>query len=150
MSHADESVLTVINQTDLTLPVSHSDLSDVLSAVEELREVTFKSIECVYVDEEEIVRINKEHLNRDYVTDVISFHYHEPNSTEDLEGTVVMCAERITTQADEFNASSEKQEFLRIAAHGMLHISGLEDSSSEEKQHMTECENNVLESLNYA
>jgi rRNA maturation RNase YbeY len=150
MSQPDAPVLTLINHSKSNIPVSEHELREVLSAVEGLRKVSFSTLECVYVEEDDIVRINKEHLNRDYITDVISFHYHEKESTENLEGTVVMCVGRISEQAQEFDASSEKQEFLRIAAHGMLHVSGLDDSSADDKKNMTELENQILETLNYA
>jgi rRNA maturation RNase YbeY len=96
------------------------------------------------VDEDEIVRINKDHLDRDYVTDIITFRYDEPEDKEQIEGTMFCCAPRITEQAKEFN-ESPKREFLRIYIHGLLHLIGYEDKSDEQKKLMTGKENTYMD-----
>lgn len=101
-------------------------------------------IELVYVDESEIQRINRDHLQHDYVTDIITFSYHEPD--EPIETTLFCCARRISAQAAEFK-QSEKTEFERVLIHGLLHACGYDDKSREEKKRMTELENHYLYQL---
>jgi rRNA maturation RNase YbeY len=95
------------------------------------------------VDEDEIVRINKEHLDRDYVTDIITFRYDESDA-DAIEGTMFCCAPRIAEQAEEFN-ESRKREFLRIYIHGLLHLIGYEDKSDQQKKEMTAKEETYLD-----
>lgn len=134
--------IQIFNQTDLNLPVSSSTFREIASLIAENEGCDFKLLEIVYVDEDEIVIINKEHLDRDYVTDIITFRYDEENDQE-IEGTLFCCAPRIIEQANEFNESPEK-EFLRIYIHGLLHLGGYEDKSNPQKQQMTDKENTYL------
>lgn len=106
----------------------------------------FAEVELVYVHEEEIVRVNREFLQRDYVTDIISFRYDESESNDEIEGSLVCCAPRITEQAGEFG-QTEKEEFLRIFVHGMLHLIGYDDDTESKKNKMTELENYFLAKL---
>ena len=101
-------------------------------------------IELVYVDESEIQRINREHLQHDYVTDIITFSYHE--SDEAVEATLFCCAPRISAQAGEFG-QPEKTEFERVLIHGLLHACGYDDAGKDEKKLMTHLENHYLDRL---
>lgn len=135
--------IQVYNETSREIPIADSlyqKLADVLSQKEKCR---FNFIEVVYVDEDEIVRINNEHLDRNYVTDIITFRYHESDS-DAVEGTMFCCAPRIAEQAEEFNESQER-EFLRIYIHGLLHLIGYEDKSDQQKKEMTAKEETYLD-----
>ncbi len=96
----------------------------------------------VYVDEEEINRLNKEHLDRDYVTDIITFRYDDSDNSA-IEGTMFCCAPRIMEQADELGEPVER-EFRRIYIHGLLHLAGYDDESNDQKKLMTAKENAYL------
>lgn len=139
-------ILQFFNESDTEVPLSQADASRILALVEQHEAVTFEMVELVYVDEAEIVRINKEHLDRDYVTDIISFRYDDGEAADDnsaIEGTLFCCAPRIAEQANEFGEPIE-QEFQRIFIHGLLHLVGYDDSSKDEKQRMTDLENKYL------
>lgn len=142
----DSSPLQILNQTSLILPFEESEAQALIAEIEKEQKCSFSSIELVYVKEEEIVRINKEFLQRDYITDIISFRYDEDESNADIEGSLVCCAPRIKEQAAEFN-QTEKQEFLRILVHGLLHLIGYDDQSDDEKIEMTRLEDHFLASL---
>lgn len=142
---SSESVLSVHNPSHFELPVKKSVLERLLQLVETEEKVTFSLVEVVYVDEENIIEINKEYLDRDYVTDIISFNYEdEPGNS--IEGTLYCCAPRIAEQSGEMETDAE-QEFYRIFIHGLLHLVGYEDSTTEEKEAMTKLENHYLEHL---
>lgn len=135
--------IQIFNQSELSIPINQEDCLAVTQQLESTEGCSYRFIEVVYVDEEEIVRINKEHLNRDYVTDIITFRYDDSELCQEIEGTMFCCAPRIKEQAQEFNESIER-EFLRIVIHGLLHLAGYEDQSTEEKQKMTEKEDYYL------
>ena len=98
-------------------------------------------LELVYVDEAEILRINREYLQHNYVTDIITFSYHEPGAP--VEATLFCCAPRISAQAKELN-QPETAEFERVLIHGLLHACGYEDGTPEEKNRMTRREDHYL------
>ncbi len=138
--------IQIFNQSETSLPLSQSDYENLTKAVSRKEDISFKFIEVVYVDEEEIVNINKEHLNRDYITDIITFRYSNSTDFHHIEGTLYCCAPRIVEQAKEFNETKE-QEFKRIFVHGLLHLAGYDDQSDEAKETMTTKENFYLSGL---
>ncbi len=148
---SDSSPLQILKQTELTIPFEEYEAELLLNLIQNEQKCSFSFVELVYVDEQEIVRFNKEFLNRDYVTDIISFRYDdddekENNANSDIEGSLICCASRIQEQALEFN-QSEKQEFLRILIHGLLHLIGYDDQTPEDKSEMTRLEDHFLSKI---
>ena len=136
--------LQIFNTTKLALPISENTAHKLLEAIQKGEEVIFESVEVAYVDEQEIVRINKEFLSRDYITDIISFRYDDDSyDNEGIEGTLYCCLPRIIEQADEFG-EDKTTETYRILAHGLLHLCGYDDQTDSEKAKMTELENLYL------
>tara|TARA_R110002096_G_scaffold231766_4_gene421500 strand:- start:4274 stop:4738 length:465 start_codon:yes stop_codon:yes gene_type:complete len=145
------SPLQILIQTELTVPFDDSEAELLVNLIQSEQQCSFSFVELVYVDEQEIIRVNKEFLSRDYVTDIISFRYDdednpENNSNSDIEGSLICCAPRIKEQALEFN-QPEKLEFLRILVHGLLHLIGYDDQTPEEKAEMTRLEDHFLSKL---
>ncbi|MEL7834701.1 rRNA maturation RNase YbeY [Fodinibius sp. Rm-B-1B1-1] len=138
--------IQVFNQTDAPLPFDEHLLSDIAQQIADHEECSFNFVEVVYVDEAKIIEINKEHLDRDYVTDIISFRYDDAETNDNIEGTLFCCAPRIKEQAHEFD-ESEQREFLRIYIHGLLHLVGYDDQSQETKEQMTGKENFYLHKI---
>lgn len=141
----------VFNESGIEIPLTNADFEVILETVQTGEKVTFGFIEIVYVDEKTIIEVNKEHLGRGYVTDVITFTYEDSDDEElnaldgtDIDGTIYMCAQRIAEQAEEFG-TDQAQEFKRIIIHGLLHLCGFDDSTEELKQAMTQKENHYLQ-----
>jgi len=120
-------------------------------------------LEIVCVDETQIVDINKEYLDRDYITDVITFSYDDPeeggrfpdpskeannssHSTAVIEGTIYCCVPRILEQAKEWDQVPSK-EFSRVIIHGLLHLMDYEDHTAELKEIMRKKEDQHLAEL---
>lgn len=135
--------IQVFNQSVCTIPIEDSIYPKIAATIADEEQSSINFVEVVYVDEDEIVRVNNEHLDRDYVTDIITFRYDDASTKKDIEGTMFCCAPRIIEQAEEFNESIE-QEFLRIYIHGLLHLIGYEDKSEKQKQQMTAKEDTYL------
>jgi len=136
----------LFNESSLSLPLEPPTLKHIPSLLEKHEACQFKWVELVFVGKEAIVEINKKHLSRNYVTDIISFRYDEDTSNNAIEGTLYCCAPRIQEQAIEV-AQTPKQEFARIIIHGLLHLVGYEDQSPDEKETMTQKENFYLSKL---
>ena len=140
----------LFNTTKLDFPVAESTINKVIKLFTQRHSCTIEFVEIVLVDEEEIRRINREYLQKDYVTDIISFHYHDTNETKDtlitpsLEGTMYCCLPRIIEQSTEFNVDVNT-ECLRIVVHGLLHILGYEDSTVKQKETMTTEEDAIIQ-----
>lgn len=135
--------IQVFNETSREIPISASLYQKLAGTLSQKENCRFNFVEVVYVDEDEIVRINKEHLDHNYVTDIITFRYDESNS-DGIEGTMFCCAPRIVEQAAEFD-ESPRREFLRIYIHGLLHLIGYDDKSDQQKKEMTGKEETYLD-----
>lgn len=134
------------NETDLRLPLDEKVALKITGAVFQGENRSCSLLEIVFVDDAEILRINQEHLQHDYVTDIITFPYHE--GEEDIEGTLFCCATQIIRQATEEKILTGT-EFARILIHGVLHLCGYEDAQPAQKQRMTEKENYYLNQLEF-
>lgn len=105
------------------------------------------SLSFVFCSDSYLHDINVEYLNHDTLTDVITFQYSEPDSTE-IEGDIFISIDRIKENATQFQVTFE-QELFRVMVHGTLHLLGYGDKSPEEKTQMTEKENFYLKRLKY-
>lgn len=135
----------IYNETSLFVPLDQHTARQVLDNIKSGEHKDFAQIEVVYVTEEEIVRINREHLGKNYVTDIITFPYHESPS-DPVEGTLFCCAHRIYEQSRDYE-ENDKTEFLRIFIHGVLHLCGYNDATDHEKSVMREKEDYYLKNL---
>lgn len=135
----------IFNPSEEALPFDHHEVTAIFRAIEQNEEVAFQAVEIVFTDEDGIIEINKIYLQREYVTDIISFRYDEQQDKQ-IEGTLYCCAPRIYEQSKEFDTDPGK-EFLRIIIHGLLHLAGYDDQSPAQKQQMTDLEDHYLEKV---
>lgn len=138
--------LTVHNPSGFALPLSRDILEKIQNKIEASEKVTFSQVELVFLEEHEIVEINKKHLNREYVTDIISFRYDDADGNQNIEGTLCCCAPRIAEQSAEF-MTSQREEFSRVFIHGLLHLVGYDDQTKDDKERMTRLEDYYLSEI---
>jgi len=108
------------------------------------------------VNPKTIEKINKQFLNHDGVTDVISFDYSDypeidpqlnnPRADSYLYGEIYICPQVAGEQAKQFNTTTD-EEIVRYAIHGILHIKGYDDLTSIEFKKMRKMENKVISEL---
>lgn len=94
----------------------------------------------IFCSEEKILEINRQYLNHDYFTDIITFDYSEKNV---ISGDIFISPETLKTNAIQFNVTYE-EELLRIIIHGILHLCGQDDKTPESKLQMTAKEDKAL------
>ncbi len=95
-------------------------------------------VNVVFVDEKEILRINKAYLNHHYVTDVISFNHERPpfDTGEPWAfGDVYVCYQVARKNAAQFK-HTYLQEMMMYAVHGCLHLSGMDDHAPQDRAEM--------------
>ncbi len=121
-------------------------------------------VSLTLVSEEEIQRLNKEFRDKDAVTDVLSFPMLEfdgtqvptdlmisedmlnPDTKEILLGDIVICTDRVLSQAAEYG-HSQKREYAFLIAHSMLHLLGYDHMEEQERQEMEEKQRAILEHI---
>lgn len=87
----------------------------------------------VFCDDEKILEVNRNFLQHDYYTDIITFDYCED---EIVSGDIFISVERVGENAILHNTEF-KHELLRVLAHGILHLIGFQDKSAKKKKEMT-------------
>jgi rRNA maturation RNase YbeY len=80
--------------------------------------------------------VNKEFLNHDYFTDVISFNYSFANN---VIGEIYISEDTMRRNSIEYNVDFDN-EMLRVMIHGVLHLAGYDDRTKAEKQKMRQLE----------
>ncbi|SRR6056297_178694 len=98
-------------------------------------------INVIYTNNEEILELNKQYLNHNYFTDVISFPY---DFNHGINGDVFISCDKVSKNAEDYKTSF-LDELLRVTIHGILHLTGYKDSTPEEKQQMRKKEDYYLE-----
>lgn len=97
-------------------------------------------IQYIFCDDEYLLNINKEYLQHDFYTDIITFDYVKGKK---ISGDIFVSLQRISENADEFSID-KSIELKRVLAHGLLHLCGYKDKTEAEQHLMTEKENFYL------
>jgi rRNA maturation RNase YbeY len=98
------------------------------------------TVNVIVMDNEGIQKINNQYLKHDYPTDVISFKMEE----NVFEAEVYVSVEMAKINAEEFK-SNWREELVRYAIHGVLHVLGYDDTTEEGRAAMRKKENKYLE-----
>ncbi len=93
-----------------------------------------------FCNDEYILDTNRQFLQHDYYTDIITFDYTRKNR---ISGDIVISLDTVSSNADEFKVSY-KSELLRVIIHGVLHLCGINDKGPGEREIMEEAENKAL------
>ena len=97
---------------------------------------SLKDLSLVFTDDEYLLEVNKQYLNHDYFTDVITFDYSELPS---VSGDVMISLDRVKDNAHSMELSYEL-EFYRVVFHGVLHLCGYKDKMKDDVSLMREKE----------
>jgi rRNA maturation RNase YbeY len=89
-------------------------------------------INYIFCDDDYLLEINKQYLDHDTLTDIISFDYSIGN---ELHGDIFISIERVYENAIDFNVNFE-EELKRVMAHGVLHYCGYKDKNEEDEKLM--------------
>ena len=95
-----------------------------LSENKKLSQVSF-----IFISDEEILELNRKHLQHDYYTDILTFDLSE--SQESIFSEIYISIDRVRENAKQLNTPSS-QELLRVIVHGVLHLCGYGDKKKSE------------------
>ena len=95
----------------------------------------------IFCSDEYILDVNKQHLNHDYFTDIITFNY---NIDDVISGDVFISYDTIKSNAVEYSNGSVQDELDRVVIHGVLHLIGFNDKTEELQVEMTKQEDIAL------
>lgn len=99
------------------------------------------SLSIIFCSDDYLLDINKQFLNHDFFTDIITFNLS--GSDKLIEGEIYISVDRVKENASK-NFVSIKDELHRVIFHGVLHLCGYKDKAVSEKKVMTMMENECL------
>ncbi|MBQ6760633.1 MAG: rRNA maturation RNase YbeY [Prevotella sp.] len=101
---------------------------------------TVGEVGYLFCDDEKILEVNREYLQHDYYTDIITFDYDEGDQ---INGDLVISLDTVRTNAELFGKTYE-EELHRVIIHGILHLCGINDKGPGEREIMEAAENKAL------
>ncbi len=106
---------------------------------------TLGEVIVVLCSDEFLLDMNKQYLDHDYYTDIITFDYVEKNV---ISGDLFISLDRVNENADNYGISQLK-ELYRVVLHGVLHLVGYKDKTDEEQEEMTKMEEFYLAKIDF-
>lgn len=98
----------------------------------------------IFCNDERILEVNREYLQHDYYTDIITFDYTEGDT---ISGDLFISLDTVRTNSEQFG-TSYAEELHRTIVHGILHLCGINDKGPGEREVMEAAENRALSMRN--
>ncbi len=98
----------------------------------------------IFCDDARIIEVNRQYLQHDYYTDIITFDYTRGRR---LRGDMYISLDTVRSNAGERGIPYEC-ELLRVIIHGVLHLCGIDDKGPGRREIMESHEDKSLEILN--
>ena len=132
------SISLFTEEIEFTYP-EESKLKEWIFSVLKSEQFTLHYINIIFCSDDFLLHLNKEHLEHDYYTDILTFQYeHEP-----IEGELFISVDRVRDNADRLEVAPE-DELNRVVIHGVLHLMGYKDKSQKDVRLMRQKEDEYL------
>ena len=94
----------------------------------------------IFCSDDRIIEVNRQFLNHDYFTDIITFDY---SSHKRIGGDMFISLDTVKSNAELFQRAYN-EELMRVVIHGVLHLCGINDKGPGEREIMEAHENAAL------
>ncbi|MDD2437334.1 MAG: rRNA maturation RNase YbeY [Massilibacteroides sp.] len=101
------------------------------------------TISYIFCSDKKILEVNRQYLQHDYYTDIITFDYTEKSV---ISGDLFISLDTVHTNAEKFGTVYD-EELHRTIIHGILHLCGINDKGPGEREIMEANENEALAML---
>lgn len=115
-------------ETDFQLE-NESKYEDWIDSIIESEDKEPGEINYIFCDDDYLLEINKQYLDHDTLTDIISFDYCIGDL---ISGDIFISIDRVKDNAQEYDVSFNN-ELLRVMSHGILHYCGYKDKTQDEQ-----------------
>lgn len=111
------------------------------------------SIAYIFCNDDKILEVNRQYLQHDYYTDIITFDYCEDEemmgNKNTISGDLFISLDTVRTNAEK-QGTTYDEELHRVIIHGILHLVGINDKGPGEREIMEAAENKALALLKKA
>ena len=94
----------------------------------------------IFCSDEKILEVNRQYLQHDYYTDIITFDYSEGDR---ISGDIFISIDTVRSNAEKYGTNFD-DELHRVIIHGILHLCGLKDKSEADSKKMRKAEDKAL------
>ena len=129
------------NTIDVDMPaLPQHETSAWVRAVAESYGKRVGEVAYVFCNDEKILEVNRQFLQHDYFTDIITFDYTEGQR---IGGDLFISLDTVRSNSELVGAAYER-ELLRVIVHGVLHLCGINDKGPGEREIMEAHEDRAL------
>ena len=136
-------------QTDgVKMPaIRRRDISAWIKAVAATYGKRVGDIGYIFCNDEKILEVNRQYLQHDYYTDIITFDYSDDalltGRKNTISGDLFISLDTVRTNAEQ-QGTTYDEELHRVIIHGILHLCGINDKGPGEREIMEAEENKAL------
>ncbi len=117
-----------------------------LKFVIETEGFTLNQLNYIFCSDEYLLNMNREHLQHDYYTDIITFDTSD--NEKQVEGEIYISTDRVKENAENLSIEFD-EELRRVIVHGVLHLVGYIDDTEASKGKMRQKEDFYLKNYKY-
>lgn len=121
-------------------PLDYALVEKWITEVAATHQKMVSGLSYIFCDDEYILDVNRQFLNHDYYTDIITFDYCRGKM---LRGDMVISLDTVATNAQAVG-QDPRRELLRVIIHGVLHLCGINDKGPGEREIMETNEDKAL------
>ena len=105
-----------------------------------------RGVHVALVSDAEMAELHDRFMGDPSTTDVLTFDLREHRDAAELEGEIAVCVDAARRQARQWRVSV-REELLRYAIHGVLHLLGYDDDVPARRRRMRRAEDRILKML---
>ena len=120
--------------------INRTKVREWIKAVAAIYQKKVGDIAYIFCNDEKILEVNRQYLQHDYYTDIITFDYCEGNR---LSGDLFISLDTVHSNAEMLH-TDYNTELHRVIIHGVLHLCGINDKGPGEREIMEAAENRAL------
>ena len=121
-------------------PINQMAVNEWIAQVAQRHGRVVGDLTYIFCNDEKILEVNRQYLQHDYFTDIITFDY---SSRKRISGDMFISLDTIKSNAELFERAYN-EELMRVVIHGVLHLCGINDKGPGEREIMEMHENEAL------
>ncbi len=129
---------------DFELPLDEDQVMEWIQSVIETEKFKLEELSIVFTSDEALLEINRSYLDHDTFTDIITFDYSEEDGK--INGEILISIDRVKENASKYEVEFVR-ELARVMIHGVIHLLGYDDKTSNQKAIMRIKENACISLL---
>lgn len=130
------SAVVAVAAQGVRMPLPRARVAALVRDVLRAERVSHAMISVTFVSNRVIRRMNREHLRRDRVTDVIAFGFRSAGRRSAIVGDIYIAAD-VARASAAANHVSAREELTRLVVHGTLHVLGYDHPDNDARTRST-------------